>query len=113
MLVITQLQVIIALGLQSLLDQALHLAAHPFPQFLVKEFFPLGKVQLKMSTAEDFQFSHRVYLLLVSWRSKKMYTLLFCFQAKSTHKNLRYRGEDRVYVQGGGSVSRNACQFSR
>ncbi|MGA7854813.1 MAG: hypothetical protein WCA15_15915, partial [Candidatus Acidiferrales bacterium] len=40
--------------------------------------------------AENFQFSHRVYLLLVSWRSKKMYTLLFCFQAKSTHKNLRY-----------------------
>ncbi|MGC2702944.1 MAG: hypothetical protein WA361_00420, partial [Candidatus Acidiferrales bacterium] len=46
--------------------------------------------------AENFQFSHRVYLLLVSWRSKKMYTLLFCFQAKSTHKNLRYQEWERL-----------------
>jgi len=54
MFVVVQLQMVVALGFQSLLDQCFELTAQSLRHFGFKELFPLRKVQFKMAVAEDF-----------------------------------------------------------
>src|SRR2546422_6802042 len=45
--------------IQSLLQQPFHFTAHMPIQLFFKERFPLFPLQLKMTSVEDFQFSHQ------------------------------------------------------
>src|SRR5437879_11449650 len=45
--------------IQSLLQQPFHFTAHMPIQLFFKECFPLFPLQLKMTSVEDFQFSHQ------------------------------------------------------
>jgi hypothetical protein len=56
--VIPELQIAILLGQQRLLDQTLERQTDHLEKILSKEILEFGKVQLKMTVAEDLQFSH-------------------------------------------------------
>src|SRR5437870_5704965 len=55
------------LRLQGFLQQPLHFPPHLLAQFFFKESFSLLPAQLKMSSVEDFQFSHRGCTSFVSF----------------------------------------------
>jgi hypothetical protein len=52
--VVAEIEVAVALGQQSLLDQPLCRGAHHVGKVLFKEFLAVGKVQLRMTVIEDF-----------------------------------------------------------
>lgn len=52
--VIAKIQKAVAFRFQGFLDQGFQLSAHLLFQLLFKEIFPVFKIQLKMTIAEDF-----------------------------------------------------------
>src|ERR1700693_2018482 len=77
--------------------QTFQLPAHLLPQLLFKEFFPVGKIQLKMAVAEDFQFSHQGVAPPCEFALQE--DTLLPFPTKSTHKYLRYLCVDGLILR--------------
>src|SRR5437867_6174782 len=89
MFVKTEVEITIPFDEQGFLDQPFELPTDPLGQLLVEKLLAVGKVQLKMTVAEDFQFSHQGVPPLGVSAPEKVRPFFYT-KTEFTQKKLRY-----------------------